>query len=469
MVRSFFIVIYFLISCVCLYSQGEDEKIIVIGDSLLGKVVSGESIREVIGNVRLKQGNVFVTCDKAIQYLARNEAELIGNVIAKEDSLTLQTEKGYYFGNLKKTKSTSGIILDDTKVVLSADSGVYFFNEARAFFQTNVNLIDSTTKLFADELTYFKDLDKSIAVRNVRINDGNNIITADTLTHFRKSKYSIADGNVSLKNIKDNITIYGSHLEDNGELKYTLINKNPLLIQIDTTFSTSEDSLEEISIDTLFIKSKVMEGFRSETNIFKATDSVKILRGNFASINDLTTYYRDDEKIITDKIKEDAPRPKLWYENSQLTGDSITIFLEDGQITELAVNENSFMLSQNKNYNERFDQTSSDSIYLFFTTNRLRQADFSGKVQSIYYLFDEEEPNGLVKSTAQKTVIIFENNEVGQVRLYGSPTSEYHPEGKVAGLERTFTLPKFVFSENRPDKEEFLMNEQKKDEQYIKK
>jgi hypothetical protein len=114
------------------------------------------------------------------------------------------------------------------------------------------------------------------------------------------------------------------------------------------------------------------------------------------------------------------------------------------------------MLSQNKKYNTRFDQTSSDSIYLHFSENRLQRADFSGKVQSIYYLYDEEEPSGLVKSTAQKTAIIFENNEVEQVRLYGSPTSEYHPEEKVAGLERTFTLPKFVFNENRPVKEEFF-------------
>jgi lipopolysaccharide export system protein LptA len=457
MIRLSILLTFFLItSCISLYSQNEGEKIIVIGDSLFGKIVDGESVREVVGNVRLRQGNVLVTCNKAIQYLARNEAELIGNVIARQDSLTLKTEKGFYYGDLKKTKSTSGIILDDTKVVLSADSGEYFFNDARAFFQTNVNLIDSTTKMFANELTYFKDIDKSISVGNVRINDGNNIIKADTLTNFRKTKYSVADGDVSIKNLKDNITIFGSHLEDNGELKYTLINKNPLLIQIDTTFNKSEDSLKSVSIDTLFIKSKVMEGFRSETNIFKATDSVKILRGNFASINDLTTYYRDKEKIITDKIREDAPRPKLWYENSQLTGDSITIYLKHGQITTLDVNGNSFMLSQNKNYNTRFDQTSSDSISLHFSANRLQRADFSGKVQSIYYLYDEEKPNGLIKSTAQKTVIIFENNEVEQVQMYGSPTSEYHPEEKVAGLERTFTLPKFVFYENRPVREEFF-------------
>lgn len=439
------------------YSQNDDERITVIGDNLVGKVVDGESIREVIGNVRLNQGNVFVTCEKAIQYLARNEAELIGNVVAKQDSLTLRTDKGYYFGNLKKTKSTSGIILDDTKVILSADSGEYFFDEARAFFQSNVALIDSVTKLTSDELTYFRDQDKSIAVNNVKINDSKNIITADTLTHLRKRKYSIADGDVSITNIKDNLTIHGNHLEDNGELKYTLINENPLLIQIDTTFSNQEDTLRSFSIDTLFIKSKVMEGFRSETNMFKAMDSVKILRGNFASINDLTTYYRDQEKIITKRLKEDTPRPKLWYENSQLTGDSVTIYLDDGQITMLAVNENAFMLSQHKIFNQRFDQTSSDSIYLYFIGNRLEKADFTGKVQSIYYLYDEDDPNGLVKSTAQKTTIVFEDNEVEQVRLYGSPTSEYYPEVKVEGLERTFTLPKFVLSENKPIKEEFLL------------
>ena len=464
MFRLSFLFIYLFIFCVSLQSQSEDEKITVIGDSLVGKFVEGESVREVIGNVKLIQGNVIVNCNKAIQYLARNEAELIGNVIATQDSLTLKTEKGYYFGNLRKTKSTSGIILDDTEIILSADSGEYFFDESRAFFQSNVKLIDSTTTLTSDELTYFKNLDKSIAIGNVNINDRDNIITADTLTHLRMTKYSIADGNVSIKNLRDNLTIFGEHLEDDGQLKYTLINKNPLLMQVDTTFNIDEVDEERISIDTLLIKSNVMESFRNKTNVFKATDSVKILRGGFASVNDLTTYYRDEEKIITDKINDDASRPVLWYENSQLMGDSITIYLEDGQIKNLLVNYNSFMLSQNKLFDKRFDQTSSDSVHLYFSNNRLERAEFSGKVQSIYYMYDDDVPNGLVKSTAHKAVIVFLENEIDQVRLFGSPTSEYHPEIKVEGLERTFTLPKFVLKENRPISKNFIMNQQKEDE-----
>jgi lipopolysaccharide export system protein LptA len=464
MFRSSFILISILSLCLSLYAQDEDERIIVIGDSLVGKFIEGESIREVIGNVRLSQGNVTVTCNMAVQYLARNEAELIGNVIAKQDSLTIQTEKGYYFGNLRKTKSISGIVLDDTKVVLSADSGEYFFDESKAFFQTNVKLVDSTTTLLADELTYFKNLDKSIAVGNVKISDKDNIITADTLTHLRKTKFSFADGNVSITNFRDNLIVFGNHLEDNGQLKYTLINENPVLMQVDTTFNVDEVDQNRISIDTLLIKSNVMESFRSGTNTFKATDSVKILRGGFASVNDLTTYYRNEEKIITSKIREDASRPVLWYENSQLMGDSVTIYLDEGQINELIVNFNAFMLSQNKIYDKRFDQTSSDSVHLYFSENRLERAEFAGKVQSIYYLYDDDVPNGLVKSTAHKAVIVFRENEIDQVRLYGSPTSEYYPEVKVEGLERTFTLPKFVLKENRPKTNDFLIKQQESDE-----
>jgi hypothetical protein len=61
-------------------------------------------------------------------------------------------------------------------------------------------------------------------------------------------------------------------------------------------------------------------------------------------------------------------------------------------------------------------------------------------------------------------VIVFKDNEIDQVRLFGSPTSEYYPEVKVEGLERTFTLPKFVLKENRPLKKDFLMNRQESNE-----
>ena len=199
-----------------------------------------------------------------------------------------------------------------------------------------------------------------------------------------------------------------------------------------------------------------MEGIRDTSTIFKATDSVKIIRGAFASVNDFTLYLRTDEKIIIEKMSEEGEGPILWYENSQLTGDSITVYLEDNEIKSLDVNSNAFMLSQSKTYPERFDQTSSNNLQMYFEERNIKRAVFEGSVFSIYYMFEDEEPTGLTKSSAKAAVIAFIENEVSEVRLYGSPTSEYHPENKVIGIERTFTLPKFVFYKNRPVKETLL-------------
>ncbi len=439
-----------------LFAQEGDERIKVIGDSLIGKVVEGESIREVIGNVTLTQGKVVVTCNKAIQFLSRNEAELIGNVVLKQDSLTIKTEQGFYFGNSKTTKSVSGIVLDDQKVILSADSGEYFFNENKAFFQSNVKLRDSSMTLTADELTYFQTDDRAVSVGNVTITDADNVITADTLDHFRNTKKSIADGHVRIVSYNNNTIIFGDHLEDYAEKKYTLINENPVLLQIDTIYTAEDDSVESFRIDSLIIKCEVMEGIRDTTTIFKAIDSVKIVRGAFASVNDFTLYLRTDEKIIIEKMSEDGERPILWYENSQLTGDSITVYLEENEIKSLDVNSNAFMLSQSKTYPERFDQTSSKNMQMYFDESNIKRAVFERSVYSIYYMFEDEGPSGLTKSSAKAATIMFIDNEVSEVRLYGSPTSEYHPENKVIGIERTFTLPKFVFYKNRPVKKALL-------------
>jgi lipopolysaccharide export system protein LptA len=448
------IILCLIIISPILIAQKRTEMIKVVGDSLIGKVIDGESVREIYSNVVLTQGNVIITCDKAVQFLARNNAILEGNVIARQDSLTIITEEGFYFGDERKTKSTAGIMLDDRKVILEADSGEYFFDEHRAFFQTNVTLFDSVMTLFADELTYFQKEDRAVSIGNVKIVDASNEIMADKLEHFRNTKISFADINVRIRSLENNVTIYGDHLEDYPERKYTLINKNPILIQYDTSY-VSEN---EFKVDTLIIKAGILEAFRDTSNIFKAIDSVKIIKGGFASVNDFTLYLREREQIITEKLSEEAGQPILWYENSQLTGDSITIYIKDKNIKQLDVIGKAFMLSQNSNYKERFDQTSSSNVKLFFANNNLLKAEFDENVLSIYYLYEVEEANGLTKSSAKDVSIIFEDNEVTEVKLYGSPTSEYHPEKKVAGNERAFTLPKFIFYQNRPNKSDLLKN-----------
>lgn len=449
MIKNLFI--FLLFGFVTVFAQ-EKEMIIVVGDSLIGKVVNGESIREVSGNVVLTQGNVKITCRKAIQYLSRNDAELIGDVVATQDTLTIKTERGFYFGNLRKTSSNSGVLLEDKKVILTAKQGEYFFDENKAIFQSDVKLYDTASTLTSQKLTYLRNEDRVIATVDVKIVDSVNTIYADTVDHFRKRQITIASGNVVIKNNENNTLVLGEHLEDYRQSKYTIIDKLPMLVQIDSSKSTDSLGIETIRLDTLFIQSRVMEVYREPEQKFIATDSVKIIRDLFASKNDLTIYLKDEEKIITEKISDEHNQPVLWYDNSQLTGDSITIYIEDKKIRQLDVDGNAFMVSQNKNYEKRLDQSSATTIKMFFDDNKIQRAEFFGNVYSIYYLYEEEQPNGVMKANSLDAVILFSDNEVSEVKLYGNPGSEYYPEQQTEGNEKTYQLPKFIFINDRPDK-----------------
>lgn len=442
-----------------------DEYITVTGDSLVGKVLNGEAIREVYGNVVLTQGDIRITCNKAVQFILRNDAELIGNVVVVQENLTINTERGFYYGDIKKAESKSKIKLNDGKVILTADIGDYFFNESRAYFQDNVTLYDTATTLTSDVLNYYKNDNRAVATQNVKIIDAENIITSDTLEHFRNSRITFATSNVKITNDKNSTVIFGEHLEDYAQRKYSVINKNPVYLQLDTSYTrtpdtlnieTETDTIVTIVIDTLVIRALVMESYRDSSNIFIATDSVEIVRSSFASKNDYTIYFKDEDKIITNKRGETVVQPILWYENSQITGDSILIFLRENKVRLVEIINNAFIHSFNENFKSRFDQISGEKILIDFDEGKISKTEIYGSVFAIYYLYEDSSANGLTKSSAMSAQIKFSDNQVSEVRLFGSPTSDYYPENMVEGSENEYLLPKYQLFENKPNKYEIL-------------
>ena len=71
-------------------------------------------------------------------------------------------------------------------------------------------------------------------------------------------------------------------------------------------------------------------------------------------------------------------------------------------------------------------------------------------------MYDEDEPNGLVKASSRRALIEFDEGRIADVKLYGSPESEFHPENKIIGKEKEFTLPTFILYDNKPSKEKIL-------------
>ena len=75
---------------------------------------------------------------------------------------------------------------------------------------------------------------------------------------------------------------------------------------------------------------------------------------------------------------------------------------------------------------------------------------------SIYFQYDGETPNGVTKSSAKNAAIMFKDNKVDEIRLYGAPNSEYYPERLVKGKADSFVLAKYIAYKKKPTKEELM-------------
>jgi len=427
---------------------GQGKEIIVTGKTLRGYVVENEDFREVTGNVVMVQGDVVITCDRAIQNMTKNSAELIGNVIVTSDTVKIYAPRGFYFGNEEMAFSNSGVRLIDGIMELTAKNGYYYFEEDKAHFYDKVKLIDTARTLYSSELYHYHKENRTLATGKALVSDSVSTLRADTVINFRDKKETFAYGRVSIQGIEDNVIIFGDSLSDKSENEYTRITGNPFLMKEDTT--------ESGEIDTLFISSVIMESIKDSQQTLIMTDSVKILRQDLASVNDITYFYRSQDRIETYKVSEDEDQPVVWNENTQLLGDSMSIFLDGNRLDHVEVFRNTSIISDVENYPERHDQISGDYVLMNFEEGRLSNTYVKGSVLSIYFLFEEEQPNGILKSSSEEAKILFEENKVTDVKLYGSPITEYHPENLVVDKIYDFLIPTYSIKTNKPEKNRFL-------------
>jgi lipopolysaccharide export system protein LptA len=398
-------------------SQQQTKLIQLIhADSLIGRKYDSKVVRELIGNVQLKHENIYFWCDRAIQYVDENRIEAYGNLKVRQDTLFLEADQGVYLGDKKIAICDGNVKLTDGRTTLEAEHGSYDTQKKLATFKTNVKLVDSTT-----------------------------VITAEQLFYYRTEKKSIAVGNVVIKNLENNITIYGGYFENYDSTKYSVIRNNPKLVQIDTT--------SDGKIDTLIVIGKFMEAFR-DTNVsmFSATDSVVIVRGNLSAVCGDVFYYDKKEIIILWR------KPVIWYGDSQVSGDSVVVKLKERKIDEVYVYGSAFVIEPaDTSYPERFNQLKGKSMVIKFKDNKIDEVHVVKNAISLYYIFEtsdkgDKKANGVNYVSGDSVWIKFKDGKINRIKIIGGIEGTYYPEEMVEGKETSFNLEGFNYIKRKPSK-----------------
>ncbi len=392
------------------YAQSENLILIEHADSLIGREIDGEQAQELIGSVALSQDRIHVTCDRAVQLRSSGNVRLMGNVVIVEDSLTMRFPRGMYYRDERRAVAYDSVHLDDGKMVLTARFGEYLVNPKRAFFRTNVVARDAESRL-----------------------------TSDSLVYYRVEQRTVAFSNVEIQNYPDNLTIRGDHFESFRNQDYSRMTESPVLVKMDS-------AANEFRIDTLVVRSRVMEAYRGDsTRRLIATDSVEIIRADLASTAGVAVFYTQADSMLLRKS------PVVWYDRTQVSGDSIDVFLQKQKLDRVRVMGNAVAISQSDSVRKnRFDQITGDELMMKFGGKGLQQMDVINRATSVYHLYEDSLANGLNKTSGDRITMLWENEKLSAIKVFGGVEGQYFPENLVAGKESEFALAGFSWREHKP-------------------
>jgi lipopolysaccharide export system protein LptA len=392
-----------------LTAQGQTSKVIVLqhADSLVGGVVNGEDVRELIGNVQISQESVRIRCDHALQYIGRGMIELTGNVVVEDDSLIITAPRGFYYRDPRRAEAFGRVTLDDGVSRLEADYGEYLVDSRTAFFHTRVVASDSGS-----------------------------ILNADSVRYDRIRRFMDARGRVVLYSTEDQVTISGGHFQHDATRAYSRMTVEPVLLQKD---STAE------GVDTLIVRSQVMESFRDSTQRLVASDSVKIVRSDLAGTAGSVVFFTAADSLLL------RTAPVLWYAETQVTGDSINLYLRKRVLERITVMGNAFAVSRSDSqFAGRYDQLTGEWLSMTFAEKKLERIDVDIRATSIYFLYEDSAANGVNKTSGDRIVMRFAGGQAKAIHVYGGVEGQYIPEVMVGRREDEYRLPGFLWREDRP-------------------
>lgn len=429
MMNKLILYLIFLITITAFSLKAKEPLILENADELIGNMSETSNTRFFVGNVKFKHGDVHTVCDTAIWNLKQNTVDLMGNVIINQTTLTLMGPKIYYNANTSVAEAKKGVTINDRGTFIAADRGFYHTKSREVNFFGNV-LID----------------DDSVEIR------------ADHIHHFRNNRNTYAFGKVNIRGKYNSTQLFGDTVINLPQLNYAMATSDPVLMQIDTNYIIKEtnDLFKKpfFTLDTLLITCDTIKSFRSESSeLYRFIDSVNILREEVSAKAGYAIFDKFAEQINL------IENPILWYENTQLFGDTLLIKLLNNKLNKISSINKTFVVALvDTSYSDRLNQITGDYLEIKFDSSEIASIISNGDVKSLYFLFSDGYPDGADLAAADRIEIYFSEGEAVKLFKISGVSGEVLNEDLIKEDIKKFYLPGFRYRNDKVKKKTFNLH-----------
>jgi lipopolysaccharide export system protein LptA len=477
-ILSFFLHLLFsILFSTSSYSQETTKILLDKADSWKYSKEIGKDIQRIIGNVVMHHDSAYLYCDSAYLNEVDNSVIAYGNVHIKlSDTLNLYGDSLRYDGNTKVARVNSNVKLIDNETVLTTDTlvyyrtlqiaqydywgkivnddnilvskhGYYFTEKKEFFFKHKVILINPEYTMHSDTLMYntvtktayfygpsdIKSKEDSIWCENgwydTRLDNARfreraiifhneQTLTGDSMYYERRPGYGQVFNNAVLIDTLKDIILKGNYGEIHRDIGLAFMTQRALAVVVDRT-------------DSLFMHSDTIKAtFDSAQNINNIFFyyKTKFYRRDLQGMCDSMTYHGSDSTITM------YEEPVIWSEKNQLTADSITLTIRNGQIDSLVLYTNAFIASEDDT--NKYNQVKGRDMVGYIKNNELYKIRVLGNAETIYYVREEDRTLiGINKAMASDMMIFLEKKEVKTITYIDRPIATLYPEKDISPFD----------------------------------
>jgi hypothetical protein len=179
-------------------------------------------------------------------------------------------------------------------------------------------------------------------------------------------------------------------------------------------------------------------------------DSVQMIKGGSTAKCGLAVYHKSTELI---ELKQN---PVVWYDSTQLHGDSITVRIPGRKLREIHSYNNSFAASkEDKSDSARINQILGKEILIRIEDDSIRNIYSYGDSKSLYFVLTDGEPDGAKRDGSDTIEINFSGGEIDEIIWLGGIEGEYLPENVIYSNAKSYYLPTFRWDADKPKKKIF--------------
>ncbi len=373
--------------------------------------------------IRSDTHNIY--CEGGYYDVARDEAVFRTNAQYRSGDRLAAADSIRYFGQRELyVLEGSAYVAEGQFQRATADRINYFRAEDRYQLAGNARVVDSVQTVTGDSIDY-NSLDDSYAVVGGRpqVSNPPMILQADRMYSDKATGLGIATGNILWRDTAANLQIEAAradYQQANGYLKAyggrsgralltTVLDQDTMYMAADTLLSYQSEEVDARG-DTIRYLSAYKDVRILKTDLQAVADSL-----GFNTVDSVLTLYQN---------------PILWQDTSQLTADTIDLYLKNDQPDMVHLRRNAMVITSPDLV--FYNQVKGKDIVARFDSSQLRETEVVGNAEAIYYAQDEAGAYiGVNKTACSKMILYFAAGGVERIKFLSAPSGKLDPMGTV--------------------------------------